>query len=76
MNEGVNLDELEARFHPLTVEPWRCLFQRLEREGLAIIEDSQLRLTLQGRLLADAIAVEILELAEENNSEHSAFALT
>lgn len=63
MNTGVNLEGLCARFAPLTTERWSSLFKRLVQEGLAEQHGSSLRLTLSGRLLADAIAVEILERA-------------
>jgi len=64
MNTGIDLDALETRFKPLNTSRWEPLFQRLHSEELALRDGSRLRLTLKGRLLADAIAVEVLELAE------------
>jgi oxygen-independent coproporphyrinogen III oxidase len=60
MNEGVDLAALQQRFNPLTLSPWEGLFVNLRNEGLALQHESHLRLTLEGRLLADAIGVEIL----------------
>jgi len=64
MNEGIDFTELETHFYPLNIQRWNALFQRLVSEGLATISGSKLSLTLEGRLLADAIAVEILALAD------------
>jgi len=64
MNAGVDLRKLESRFHPLNVQRWQTLFNRLIEEGLALQQGDTFRLTLEGRLLADAIAVEILDLAD------------
>jgi len=60
MNEGVDLPALRAR-HPEA--PWErigALGDRLTEEGLAVLEQGRLRLTLRGRLLADAVGGEIL----------------
>lgn len=63
-NEGLNLDKIHRRFSPLTLEPWMTFFQQLMKEGLAEKNDSFFRLTLEGRLKADAIGVEILNYQE------------
>ena len=62
MNEGVNLPRLRARFPEA---PWggiEALADRLAAEGLAMGDGrGNLRLTLRGRLVADAIGVEIID---------------
>lgn len=63
MNQGVNLRQLESRYAPSTIERWQLLFDKLISEGLAQLKDEHLRLSLEGRLLADSIAVEILDRA-------------
>lgn len=64
MNEGVDLPELQTRF-PET--PWKqigSLVERLLGEGLAVMPEGRLRLTLQGRLLADAVAGQVMDALE------------
>lgn len=60
MNEGVELPELRARFPDAPWEQVVALVARLAEEGLAAMEQGRLRLTLRGRLVADAVAGEIL----------------
>jgi oxygen-independent coproporphyrinogen-3 oxidase len=66
MNEGVNLPQLRARF---PAAPWTglgTLAARLAEEGLATADASgNLRLTLRGRLVADAIGAQILDAMRE-----------
>jgi oxygen-independent coproporphyrinogen-3 oxidase len=66
MNEGVNLPRLRARF---PAAPWaglRALSDRLVEEGLATADaGGNLRLTLRGRLVADAIGAQIMETMRE-----------
>ena len=61
MNDGVNLPKLRARY---PAAPWSAverLARRLAAEGLAERDRrGNLRLTLRGRLVADAIGVEIM----------------
>ena len=60
MNEGVDLAELQRR---LPTAPWsdvNALLQRFVAEGLATRDRDRCRLTLAGRLLADAIGSEIM----------------
>jgi oxygen-independent coproporphyrinogen-3 oxidase len=62
MNEGVDLPSLRARF---AGAPWariEALAERLAQEGLALLEGGALRLTLKGRLLADAVGGQILDM--------------
>jgi oxygen-independent coproporphyrinogen-3 oxidase len=65
MNEGVNLPALGARFPAAPWEKVAGLAARLEEAGLAEWADDRLRLTLCGRLVADAVAVQIMEAMAE-----------
>ena len=65
MNEGVNLPALGARFPAAPWEKVAGLAARLEEAGLAEWADDRLRLTLRGRLVADAVAVQIMEAMAE-----------
>ena len=66
MNEGVDLPALRARF---PAAPWKgidALADRLADEGLAVGDGAgRLRLTLRGRLLADAVGAQVLEVMAE-----------
>jgi len=64
MNEGVDLPVLRGRF---PAEPWGridALAVRLTEEGLAVMGDGRLRLTLRGRLVADSVSGEIMAAFE------------
>jgi oxygen-independent coproporphyrinogen-3 oxidase len=64
MNEGVALPVLRARFPEA---PWGqvdALAERLTQEGLATVTDGWLRLTLRGRLLADAVGGHVMDAFE------------
>lgn len=61
MNAGVDLEQWEQRFGPLP-EKGIQFFRRLENEGLMTFERTCLRLTREGRWVADAIGAQILEL--------------
>ncbi len=61
MNEGVNLTALSQRWPEAPWAEARALAERLAADGLAEWSDDTLRLTLRGRLLADAVGAEILE---------------
>ncbi|HTB79708.1 MAG TPA: radical SAM family heme chaperone HemW [Opitutaceae bacterium] len=61
MNEGVNLTTLSRRWPEAPWTEARALAMRLAADGLAEWSDDTLRLTLRGRLLADAVGAEILE---------------
>ncbi|WP_404421018.1 radical SAM family heme chaperone HemW [Nibricoccus sp. IMCC34717] len=60
MNEGVDLEALQRRFPQARWSELEPLSSRLVAEELAQLEKGVLRLTLKGRLLADAIGSEIL----------------
>jgi oxygen-independent coproporphyrinogen-3 oxidase len=65
MNRGIDLPALRARF---PAAPWDnvvALAARLKEAGLAEWDDGRLRLTLRGRLVADAVAVQIMEAMGE-----------
>ena len=62
MNEGVDLASLEHRFPGALPSEWPTFRNSLVEEGLAEFGNNVLMLTRQGRLLADRIASEILEL--------------
>jgi oxygen-independent coproporphyrinogen-3 oxidase len=69
MNEGVDLAALRQR---LPSAPWAQIEQlaaRLVAEDLAVNTENRLRLTLRGRLVADAIGGEIMGAYELNSSE-------
>jgi oxygen-independent coproporphyrinogen III oxidase len=60
MNDGVDLAVLKTRWK---TAPWRqveALLGRLADEGLALREGERVKLTLRGRLVADAIGSEIM----------------
>lgn len=59
-NEGIHFNSIRERFGEQSLDPWKPLFQQLKDEGLAESTDSGFRLTLEGRLKADAVGVEIL----------------
>ena len=62
MNDGVDLDALQARFPGVLPPSWEMFRQALIEEGLALERGSFLCLTNAGRLLADRIGEEILGL--------------
>jgi oxygen-independent coproporphyrinogen-3 oxidase len=61
MNEGVSLAALRARFPEALWEKVDALAERLTQEGLAVAGDGRLRLTLRGRLVADAVGGEVMD---------------
>ena len=66
MNEGVDLPGLRARFPAAPWENVAGLAGRLAEEGLATMDgDGRLRLTLRGRLLADAVGTQIMDAMAE-----------
>ena len=67
MNEGVPLAGLRARFPEAPWERVEALAARLTGEGLAVIEAGRLRLTLRGRLVADAVGGQIMEAFDEES---------
>ena len=63
--QGISLSEIEARFSCASLDSFKPFFSDLKSEGLAEGNDEDnFQLTLKGKLLADKIAVEILELVE------------
>jgi oxygen-independent coproporphyrinogen-3 oxidase len=64
MNEGVDLPVLRARYPAAPWERVAALAARLTEEGLAVMENGRLRLTLRGRLVADAVGGEIMAAFE------------
>ena len=60
MNEGVDLPALRALYPAAQWEAVDVLAARLAEDGLAEMEPGRLRLTLRGRLVADAVGGEIL----------------
>ena len=62
MNRGIDLAELQARYPQAdgmaAVAP---LFQRLQSEGLLEQDGPRIKLTLEGRLLCDAVGSAVLE---------------
>jgi oxygen-independent coproporphyrinogen-3 oxidase len=71
MNEGVALPALRERFQDA---PWGevdALAERLAQEGLAVLDGGWLRLTLRGRLLADAVGGQVMEAFEQGGRARS-----
>ncbi|WP_255568164.1 radical SAM family heme chaperone HemW [Ruficoccus sp. ZRK36] len=65
MNAGVDLAKLEADWPDIDLSAVRPWAQTLVAEGLALLEGNSLRLTPEGRLLADRVGADALELLEE-----------
>ena len=61
MNDGVNLGLLEARFGRGLTEKQVSILGQLEAEGQLEREHDQIRLTDEGRMIADAIGSELME---------------
>ncbi len=65
MNAGVDLDFWHSRSPDA---PWKEVDMRIQRliaENLALMDDKSLRLTDRGRLLADAVGLEMMEAFQE-----------
>ena len=63
MEEGISINDLSGRFSRNRVEAFSPLFKSLEIEGLAtFVNDDRVKLTLRGKLLADRIALEFLDV--------------
>lgn len=65
LNEGVNLDELAKRWPEA---PWAVVHRvanDLVHDGLARKNGAQLKLTVPGRLLADAVGASVMEAMSE-----------
>lgn len=62
MNDGVDLAEWRGRFGKAPLAGWDPFMNRMIEESLATIDGSRLKLTSKGRLLADRIGEEILNL--------------
>jgi oxygen-independent coproporphyrinogen-3 oxidase len=62
MNEGVDLSEWHSRFGKAPLPGWQPFMNRMVDESLAEMDGGLLRLTNKGRLLADRIGEEILNL--------------
>ncbi|MGC4071889.1 MAG: radical SAM family heme chaperone HemW [Nibricoccus sp.] len=60
MNEGVDLGTLEKRVPAGAAREMTTLANRLVADDLATLESGRLRLTLRGRLVADAIGSEVM----------------
>jgi len=62
MNRGINAERLQSRFPEINFSGLHPLWEKLSHDKyLVIMEDKNIRLTSRGRLVADGIAVEILE---------------
>jgi oxygen-independent coproporphyrinogen-3 oxidase len=64
MNAGVDLARLARDWPDLDLSPVRPWAQSLADEGLALLDGDTLRLTPQGRLLADRVGADALDLLE------------
>lgn len=65
MNRGVAPEELSARFGSPLPRGWETLVARLAEEGLATWDGRVLALTLEGRLVADAVGLEVMGLFDD-----------
>ncbi len=62
MNRGVHAERLQRRFPEINFSELQPLWEKLSGDKyLEMLEDKNMRLTSRGRLVADRIAVEILE---------------
>ncbi len=62
MNRGVHVERLQRRFPEINFSELQPLWEKLSGDKyLEMLEDKNMRLTSRGRLVADRIAVEILE---------------
>ena len=62
MNRGVHAERLQRRFPEINFSELQPLWEKLSDDKyLEMLEDKNMRLTSRGRLVADRIAVEILE---------------
>jgi oxygen-independent coproporphyrinogen-3 oxidase len=64
MNAGVDVAELRARIPSFDWNAVDRVARELSAEDLAALEGTRLRLTRRGRLLADQVAVHIMEALE------------
>jgi oxygen-independent coproporphyrinogen-3 oxidase len=62
MNEGIDLDVVEARFPELEGPQVQPFLHSLVEEGLAEASGRRFRLTVRGRLVVDRIGAELLDL--------------
>jgi oxygen-independent coproporphyrinogen-3 oxidase len=60
MNEGVSISKLKNRFKNVDFGRWDAIFSDLDQQNLLQFSEGTVKLTDSGRLVADAIAVEIL----------------
>ncbi|MGE9296219.1 MAG: coproporphyrinogen-III oxidase family protein, partial [Puniceicoccales bacterium] len=61
LNDGINLASLHQRFPEAPWAAYATLFDQLAEEGLLLRSGEKLRLTGEGRLVADSVAGAILE---------------
>ena len=68
MNRGINLNVISGKFRipPDSFEGIHEFLELLEKECLAVFEDHQCFLTLEGRMRCDAIALEIPDLSSHS----------
>ena len=64
MNAGVDLGAIGARFPQVDLRPLQRLWGELVEQQCLVNENSRIRLTAAGRLLADRIGVRIMEIME------------
>ncbi len=62
MNVGVDLGELVQRFAAVDFSPLRAWVNSMAEEGLVEYTDDSLRLTTRGRLLADEVGAELMDV--------------
>lgn len=66
LNAGVDIAALAARFGARRVARYAGLWPRLEDEGFLRVEGTRRMLTTEGRLVADAVGLAVLEQGDSN----------
>ena len=74
-NEGIDLAECRARYPNVSLSDLNELWGELRNEGYLIQDEDRVKLTIEGRLIADQVGVSILECMEPTGTILSHFPL-